>query len=117
MNESFYDLEVKNPSPMNTFKAMECMKFEDFKGTYDVVFVFVHMKGYAQENNVRVKFSSGHSNEIPWWIKEVPTVCVSLNFTNHLFDLPMMKTFINAYAPTRECIHATVEKIIGNSPS
>ena len=26
-----------------------------------------------------------------------------------------MKTFINAYAPTRECIRATVEKLVGKS--
>ena len=30
-------------------------------------------------------------------------------------DLPMLKTFINAYAPTREYIWAAVEKIIGKS--
>ena len=35
--------------------------------------------------------------------------------SNHLYDLPMMKTFINAYAPTREYIRATVEKIVGKS--
>ena len=48
-------------------------------------------------------------------LKEVPTICVSLNFTNHLYDLPMMKTFINAYSPTRECISSTIEKILGKS--
>ena len=115
LNESLYDMEVKESTPRNIGVAMECMTFSEFKDSYDVVFVFVHMKGYAQENNVRVKFSSGHSNEIPWWIKEVPTVCVSLNFTNHLYDLPMMKTFINAYSPTRECISSTIEKILGKS--
>ncbi len=46
---------------------------------------------------------------------EVPTVGVSLNYTNHLYDLPMLKTFINAYAPTREYIRAAVEKITGQS--
>ena len=73
------------------------------------------MKGYAQENNVRLKYSAAHSNELPWWVQEVPTVCVSLNYTNHLYDLPMMKTFINAYAPTRACIRAAIEKITGQS--
>ena len=116
LNESLYDMEAKETSPMNLVKAMQCLTFEEFRNSYDIVFVFVHMKGYAQENNVRVKFSSGHSNEIPWWIKEVPTVCVSLNFTNHLYDLPMMKTFINAYSPTRESIKSTIDKILGKSP-
>lgn len=116
LNESYYDLESRNPSRLNRYSVMEMPSFKSFKAKYDIVFVFVNMKGYAQENNVRVKFSAAHSNELPWWVCEVPTVCVSLNYTNHLYDLPMMKTFINAYAPTRACIRATVEKIIGNSP-
>ncbi len=115
VNQSFYDFECKQPSAFNKFKAMEMPKVEDFRSMYDIVFVFVHMKGYAQENNVRVKYSSAHSNELPWWVREVPTVCVSLNYTNHLYDLPMMRTFINAYKPTRECIRATIEKITGKS--
>ncbi len=115
INESYYDMEMKESSPWNKFKAMDMPPVEEFKSKYDIVFVFVHMKGYAQENNVRVKFSAAHSNEFPWWVREVPTVCVSLNYTNHLFDLPMMQTFINAYAPTRACIRAAIEKITGRS--
>lgn len=116
VNESYYELETKAPSAFNRYRVMDKPKVEEFKKRYDVVFVFVNMKGYAQENNVRVKYSAAHSNELPWWTNDVPTICVSLNYTNHLYDLPMMKTFINAYAPTRECIHAVVEKIVGNSP-
>lgn len=115
VNESFYDYELQKPSNLNKLKIMMKPKVEDFKMDYDIVFVFVNMKGYAQENNVRVKLSASHSNELAWWVQEVPTVCVSLNYTNHLYDLPMMKTFINAYAPTRACIRATIRKIIGES--
>jgi beta-N-acetylhexosaminidase len=115
VNESYYEMEAKKSSPFNRYKAMEMPTVEEFKNNYDVVFVFVHMKGYAQENNVRVKYSAAHSNELPWWVREVPTVCVSLSYTNHLYDLPMMKTYINAYAPTRECIQATIDKIVGKS--
>ena len=115
VNESYYDLELKESSPWNKFKVMDCPPVEEFKNKYDIVFVFVHMKGYAQENNMRVRFSAAHSNEFPWWVRDVPTVCVSLNYTNHLFDLPMMQTFINAYAPTRACIRAAIEKITGQS--
>lgn len=115
VNESYYELEMKEMSRFNRYKVMDMPGSEEFKSKYDIVFVFVNMKGYAQENNVRLKYSAAHSNELPWWIREVPTVCVSLNYTNHLYDLPMMKTFINAYAPTRACIRAAVEKIAGKS--
>ena len=73
------------------------------------------MNGYAQTNNVRVTYSVGHSYEIPWSVYEIPTIGVSLNYTNHLFDVPMLKTFINAYAKTPEYLHALVEKMTGKS--
>lgn len=114
--EDFYELEMKEHSPANKWNMMRKFNREDFKSRFDLVIVAVHMKGYAQTNNVRVNYSLGHSHEIPWTVCEVPTLCVSLNYTNHLYDLPMMKTFINAYAPTREYLHELVKKITGQSP-
>ena len=114
-HKDYYELECEEMSPLNQFKIMDTPPVEEFKKKYDVVFMFVHMQGYAKENNVRLVWSASHSSELPWFVYEVPTIGVSLNYTNHLYDLPMMKTFINAYAPTREYIRATVEKIVGKS--
>lgn len=111
----YYEMECEKQDVFNRFRAMQTESVEEFKKKYDVVFMFINMKGYAQENNVRVRWSASHSNELPWFVREVPTVGVSLNYTNHLIDVPMLKTFINAYAPTREYIRAAVEKIVGIS--
>lgn len=111
----YYEMEHEGPNVMNRWRIIETEPVEQFKRKYDVVFMFFNMKGYAQENNVRIKWSASHSSELPWFVHEVPTVGVSLNYTNHLIDLPMLKTFINAYAPTREYIRAAIEKITGVS--
>jgi beta-N-acetylhexosaminidase len=50
-----------------------------------------------------------------WYTEEVPTVGVSLNYTNHLVDVANIHTFVNAYGPNRENIRAAVEKIAGRS--
>ncbi len=114
---SFYDLELQNGvHPMNFVRMMQMEPREVFKQKYDVVFVFMYVKGYAQRNMERLSWSSGHSMEIPWYTEEVPTVGVSLNYTNHLIDCANIHTFINAYAPARENIRAAVEKITGRSP-
>ncbi len=110
-----YEMEMEGPSKFNRFRMMGKSTIEQFKKDYDLVLLVVAMKGYAQCNDVRLSYSAGHSYEIPWYVSEVPTVAISLNYTNHLIDLPMMKTFINAYAPTREYIHALVEKLTGKS--
>lgn len=114
--EDYYEMEMKQPSPFNRFRMMEKPRLEEFRQKYDVIFVFTNMKGYAQGNNVRVQWSASHSYETPWYVREVPTVFVSLSYTNQLYDLPMAQTYINAYAPTREAIRATVQKIIGAQP-
>lgn len=111
----YYEMEVNQPDFQNRFRITHDIPHEEFQKKFDLVLMFFHMKGYAQENNVRIKWSASHSNEIPWFVHEVPTIGVSLNYTNHLYDLPMLKTFINAYAPTREYIRATIEKIAGRS--
>lgn len=111
----YYEMECEKMDILNRFRAMQTESVEEFKKKYDVVFMFINMKGYAQENNVRVRWSASHSNELPWFVRDVPTIGVSLNYTNHLIDVPMLKTFINAYAPTREYIRAAIEKIVGIS--
>lgn len=113
---NFHDLEVENgPGMQNMLRMMDCGKMEDFRANYDVVFLVVYVKGYAQENNVRLRWSCNHSSELPWYATEVPTVGISLNYTNHLIDVPQVRTFVNAYGPTRASIRAAIEKVCGKS--
>ncbi|WP_298863618.1 glycoside hydrolase family 3 N-terminal domain-containing protein [uncultured Microbacterium sp.] len=87
----------------------------DYTEKYDAAIVFANVAGFAQEATVRIRWSSPMAAEIPWYVTEVPTIFVSLNQPNHLVDVPMVKTLIHSYAPTREAIRATVEKITGAS--
>lgn len=111
---SYHDLEVENGvSPMNFVKMLNHEPREEFKSKHDLALVVINVKGYAQENEVRVRWSCNHSCELPWYNEEVPTIGMSLNYTNHLIDVPQLHTFINAYAPRREHIRAAIEKMIG----
>lgn len=88
---------------------------EKFRRETDVALVVSDIRGYAVENNYRIRWSCAMANEIPWFVWEVPTVFVSLNYTTHLTDVPMVKTYINAYSNTEEIIKQLVEKLIGKS--
>ena len=55
------------------------------------------------------------SNECPWYVREVPTVLVSLNYTTHLHDATMVKCYINAYHNNPEIIKQVIDKIMGES--
>ena len=87
----------------------------DYAEKYDAAFIFANVKGFAQEAAIRIKWSSPMAPEIPWYATEVPTVFVSLTQPNHLIDVPMVKTAINAHADTPEAIRATIQKIMGRS--
>ena len=113
---NFHALEVENGvSPMNFVKMLGHSSREEFIKTHDWALIVVNVKGYAQENDVRVRWSCNHSLELPWYNEEIPTVAISLNYTNHLIDLPQIHTFINAYGPKRNHIRAAIEKLTGKS--
>lgn len=113
---NFHDLEVANGvSFWNMIKMMDHSPRKGFIESHDLVLVVINVKGYAQENWVRVRWSCNHSMELPWYNEEVPTIGMSLNYTNHLIDVPQIHTFINAYSPQRSHIRAAIEKMTGKS--
>ena len=59
---------------------------EDLRKTYDVCLVVLNVSGFAQYNTMRVKWAQPADQ--PWYVSELPTVFLSLNFTNHLIDVP-----------------------------
>ncbi|GAA0181397.1 glycoside hydrolase family 3 N-terminal domain-containing protein [Clostridium sediminicola] len=90
-------------------------KTAEYSENWDAALVFADIVGYAAENNYRIRWKCPMSTDIPWYVHELPTVFVSLNFTTHLTDVPMVKTYINAYKDTRTVIRQTIQKIMGES--
>lgn len=90
-------------------------KVADYNAAFDATFTFCDVRGYAAENNYRIRWANPMSADIPWQVFEKPVVFVSLNYTTHLTDVPMVKTAINAYQNTREVIRQTIQKIMGAS--
>lgn len=88
-------------------------KMEEFKKKYDACIVVLNVMGFAQYNTMRVKWTNPVDQ--PWYVSEVPTIFLSLSFTNCLIDIPMAKTYINAYLNSEEAIDAAIEKISGRS--
>ena len=86
-----------------------------YREEVDAALIFADIIGYGAENNYRIKWKTAMSNEVPWYVQEVPTVFVSLNFTTHLTDVPMVKAYINAYHDNEENIKQVIDKIMGES--
>lgn len=87
----------------------------EYRENVDFALTVSNVAGYGAENNYRIKWKTAMSNEVPWYVWEVPTVFVSLNFTTHLHDATMVKTFINAYHNNEETIRQVIDKLEGKS--
>lgn len=88
-------------------------KMEEFRQKYDAVLLVLNVMGFAQFNTMRIKWSL--PTQQPWYMSEVPTIVLSLSFTNMLIDVPMAGTYINAYLNHPEAIEAAIGKITGES--
>lgn len=53
--------------------------------------------------------------DIPFYIHEVPTIFVSVQYPYHLSDVPQVKTYINAYDSKKQTLEVLVEKLMGQS--
>ena len=80
-----------------TFIAGETDHYTD---RFDAALILANVSDFAQQGALRIKWSMPMGPEMPWYAAEVPTVFVSLNMPNHLIDVPMVKTAINAHNPS-----------------
>ena len=87
----------------------------EYREQVDLALVVANVIGYGAQNNYRIQWKTAMSNEVPWYVHEVPTVFVSTNFTTHLHDATMVKTFINAYHGNENSVKAVIDKLEGKS--
>lgn len=90
---------------------------EEFRSKYDLVIYIGNIETASNETVARLDWYTlfGQGNNIPWFVKEVPTLFISIGNPYHLLDVPMIKTYINGYCNSEYVINAIVDKIIGNS--
>jgi beta-N-acetylhexosaminidase len=82
---------------------------------YDIVFYFANIKTASNQTTVRINWLPPMGLDAPWFVKEIPTVFISIANPYHLQDVPMVGTYINAYTANEFNPKVLVEKIIGKS--
>jgi beta-N-acetylhexosaminidase len=90
---------------------------ESFKASYDLVLYIGNIENASNKTVNRINWHTlfGAGNNLPWFAGEVPTLFVSVGNPYHLLDVPMIKTYINAYCHSPYVIEAVVEKLLGLS--
>ena len=90
---------------------------ELFSKEYDAVLYVANVQNASNQTVARIHWHTlfGLGNNMPWFVKEVPTALISFGNPYHLYDLPMVETVINAYCNYNHFIEMTVKKLTGES--
>ena len=90
---------------------------EKTKENYDLYLYVCDMQNASNNTTLRLNWNVvfGLGDDAPWFTKEVDTMMVSLGYPYHLYDAPMIKTYINAYSNNDMVIDSLIEKIMGRS--
>lgn len=88
---------------------------DDVKNKFDLAIYIACVDTASNQSVRRIDWMHLMAADAPWFVADIPTIFISLANPYHLFDVPMIKTFINAYTPNKETIEAVVDKIMGRS--
>lgn len=90
---------------------------EEMKKNYDLYVYVVNMQNASNNTTLRLNWNVtfGLGDDAPWLAAEIPVMMISTACPYHLFDAPMVKTYINAYSGEPRYARAVMDKIMGRS--
>lgn len=90
---------------------------EEMKRDYDLYVYICNMQNASNNTTLRLNWNVtfGLGDDAPWLTSEIPVMMISTAYPYHLFDAPMIETYINAYSSDGIFCEAVMEKIMGRS--
>lgn len=86
---------------------------EDLKKKFDLAFYVANVETASNQTTTRLDWIHLMAADSPWYMKSIPTVFVSTANPYHLYDIPNVSTFINAYTGNKPSINAVIRKVTG----
>ena len=112
------DFDTPNLSPEKAALMGELYRgVEEMKKNYDLYVYICNMQNASNNTTLRLNWNVvfGLGDDAPWLCKEIPVIMISTGYPYHLFDAPMVDTFINAYSNEPQFQRAIMDKITGRS--
>ncbi|MCM3725785.1 glycoside hydrolase family 3 protein [Neobacillus cucumis] len=108
-----FQVELYNDKQVNFPELF--MSVNDFKAKYDLIIYVANLETASNQTTVRINWQQPLNANAPWFVKDIPTLFISVANPFHLQDVPMVKTYINAYSSNEFVVEAIVDKILGKS--
>ncbi len=89
----------------------------EMKQSYNLYVYICNMENASNNTTLRLNWNVtfGLGDDAPWFASEIPVLMISTAYPYHLFDAPMIGTYINAYSGNAEFCDAVMEKVMGRS--
>ncbi|MBU3099486.1 MULTISPECIES: glycoside hydrolase family 3 protein [Clostridium] len=97
------------------FREVFTGSVNELKEKYDLMLYVANIETASNQTTVRINWAQPMAANAPWFVKEIPTMFISTANPYHLFDVPMVKTYINAYSSNEYVVQAIIDKITGKS--
>lgn len=114
LSEAGFSVETFNYEQLNFHEIFE-EGVDDLKSKVDLVIYVANYDTASNQTTRRIDWIRLMAADAPWFVQDVPTLFVSLANPYHLFDAPMIKTYINGYSANDTVNEILVEKLIGKS--
>lgn len=89
---------------------------ETIRAKYDVIMYFSNVINASYQTVTRIQWKGVVAQDGPFYVREVPTLFVSLGNPYGFVDVPMIRTIINAYNASPYTVQAVVDHITGKEP-
>jgi len=83
---------------------------------YDLIVYVANLSTRSNQTTVRIEWAQPMCANCPHYIKDIPTIFISVENPYHLLDVPSIKTLINTHNSNDNVLDALIEKLMGRSP-
>lgn len=83
---------------------------------YDLILYVANVVTGGNDTVNRIRWQPRACGESPQYVRDIPTMFVSLGDPYHFVDVPMIRTIVNCYDNSDEVLDALLEKLTGQSP-
>lgn len=107
-----FKVSLFNPKQLDFHEVFE-EGVADLREKFDLALYIANVETASNQTTTRINWIQLMAANAPWFCRELPTIFVSTANPYHLFDVPYVSTFINAYTGNSETIAAVLRKITG----
>lgn len=114
--QDFADLPGLSPEKQRLMHEMY-RSVGEMKQDYDLYVYICNMENASNNTTLRLNWNVcfGLGDDAPWFSAEIPVLMISTACPYHLFDAPMIGTYINAYSGNDVFCDAVMDKVMGRS--